>query len=355
MSGTHKHFDEPTLLEAVLDGSAEALRAELRACAECSRRAAELESFASHLRGTLLDAPQTEFTSRTEQRFAERVLARTTREDLSRKGDLVLMAQFAVERLRASPALRVAAAVIVVHLCALPVLAWIVLRAPARQGVFSTSIETPPPAFPAETEREPEREITAPWPEVEPRAVEVEPSPRGEEPWRASLRRSDRASWAAAAPQPWADKLPADALSAMLWIRASRLHGLETPEWVLSRVPDGEPSRLAVWCDVLLDEWAATGERPLHLERLVARLAALPQFQRSRLVACTLQRAAALGAIAPERMAALAKADPRASEIAQRSAREPLESLWREALADHGDGGSAERTAALGAWGAGRK
>lgn len=355
MSGTHKHFDEPTLLEAVLDSSASALRAELAACAECSRRAAELESFASHLRGTLLDAPETELASRSEQRFAERILARTTREDLSRKGDLDLMVRFAVERLRASPALRVAAAVIVVHLCALPVLAWIVLRAPARQGVFTSGIEAPPPAFPAESEREPEREITAPWPEVEPRTVEVEPAARGEEPWRASLRRSDRASWAAAAPQPWSDKLPADALSGMLWIRASRLHGIEIPEWVFSRVPEGEPSRLAVWCDVLLDEWALTGERPLHLERVVARLAALPQFQRSRLVACTLQRAAALGAIAPERVVARAKADPQASEIAQRSAREALDSLWRESLGDHADGSSPERTAALAAWGAGTK
>lgn len=355
MSGTHKHFDEPTLLEAVLDSSAEALRAEIAACAECARRAAELESFASHLRGTLLDAPETELASRSEQRFAERVLARTTREDLSRRGDFVLMAQFAVERLRASPALRVAAAVIVAHLFALPVLAWIVLRAPARQGVFSVSIETPPPAFPAEADSEPEREITAPWPEVEPRPVEVEPASRNEEPWRAALRRSDRASWAASAPQPWTDKQPADALSALLWIRASRLHGREVPEWVFSRVPEGEPSRQAVWCEVLLDEWALTGERPLHLERVVARLSALPPFQRSRLVACTLQRAAALGAIAPERIAALAKADPRASEIAQRSAREPLDALWRLSLGDHGDGGLPERTAALAAWGAGPK
>ena len=44
-----------------------------------------------------------------------------------------------------------------------------------------------------------------------------------------------------------------------------------------------------------------------------------------------------------------------ASEIAQRSAREPLDTLWRLSLGDHGDGGPPERTAALAAWGAGTK
>lgn len=351
MSGAHVHFEEDALLEAALDPQARALRREVAACAECARRSAQLATFASRVRGALLATEDAE--PERQRAFAERVLARTTREDLSRRGDLSLVARFAVERLRASVLLRAAAALLVIHLAALPVLAWIVLRAPRPSGQFTSHIEQPKPsAFANEAESEPERTLSAPLPEGDPRTLEVDPPALDGEPWQLQLRRADRAAHAAAAPPPWTSTPPQDGLALFLWLRASRLRGQEVPEWLWSQQPDGAPSRLALWAEILLDEWALGDARPLYLDTLLARLLALPEFQRSRLVGCALQRAAALGALPPARVAEHAQLESGASEIARRAAREPLERLWREALADHREPSSPEREAALTAWGA---
>lgn len=85
----------------------------------------------------------------------ERILARTTREDLSWRGDWRLLAGFVRERLERSLLLRVAAASLLIHLVAAPVVAWMLWRdAPARPH-FWTAIERPAPLI-DELEPEPE-------------------------------------------------------------------------------------------------------------------------------------------------------------------------------------------------------
>ncbi|MBM3989302.1 MAG: hypothetical protein FJ294_15265 [Planctomycetes bacterium] len=346
----HRHFDEPTLLEAALDPEARALRAQVHACAQCTAALRKLGAFADDLRLQLLAEPAAQ--ARTTRRLCERVLARTTREDLSRGGDLRLVVRFALERVRSSSALRLAAALLVAHLLALPVLAWIVLRAPRRTGEFQARIETPAePYFSGENEREPELVPNAPLPEGEPRAVEVGGGTDGPD-WLVSARRSEHAALLALAPKPWSDSAPAEPLAQILWLRAARLAGRGLPEWVLSRAPDGAPSRMAIWTEILLDEWALSGARPVYLDAALARLAALPDFQRSRLVACALQRAAAGGALEAATLVDFARPSADAREIAGRSAKEPLVLLQRESLGDHRETGSSEREAALDAWGA---
>jgi len=347
---THRHFDEPTLLEAALDPEASALREQVRACAQCSAALQELGAFADGLRAQLLAEPEAE--ARTARRLGESVLAQTTRENLGRSGDLRLVLRFALERVRSSSALRLAAALLVAHLLALPVLAWIVLRAPRRTGEFQARIEAPSePYYSGESEREPELVPNAPLPEGEPRALEVSDGNDGAD-WLASARRTERSSLAANAPALWAEGLPTEPLAQILWLRAARLAGRGLPEWVLARAPEGAPSRMAIWTEILLDEWALAGVRPTHLDAALARLAALPDFQRSRLVACALQRAAAGGALEAATLADFARGSAGAREIARRAARESLASLQRESLGDHRESSSAEREAALDAWGA---
>ncbi|MBM3989676.1 MAG: hypothetical protein FJ298_01570 [Planctomycetes bacterium] len=349
----HRHFDEQTLLEAALDPQAHALRAQVHSCAQCSSALRKLGAFADDLRLQLLAEPAAQ--ARTARVLSERVLARTTREDLSRGGDLRLVARFALERVRSSSALRLAAALLVAHLFALPVLAWIVLRAPRRTGEFQTRIETPSePYFSGEGEREPDLVPNTPLPEGEPRAVEVAAGSDGAD-WLVSARRSERAALVALAPKPWSEGAPTEPLAQLLWLRAARLAGRELPDWVLSRAPDGAPSRMAIWTEILLDEWALSGARPAHLEAALARLAALPDFQRSRLVACALQRAAAGGAIEAATLVDFQRPSADAREVAERAAKESLARLARDALGDHRDAGSSEREAALDAWGAPRR
>ncbi len=351
----HRHFDEETLLEAALDPSARELRAEVAACAECAAALRKLGAFAEDMRALLsVERPE---DVRAARELGESVLAQTTREDLGRGGDLRLVLRFAAERLRSSGALRFAAAVLVAHLLALPVLAWIVLRAPRRTGEFQARIETPvEPYFAGEGEGEGEPELvpSAPLPDGEPRALEVGAGVDASD-WLAGARRSERASLATHAPAPWGTTMPSEPLAQMLWLRAAGLQGRELPEWVLARTPEGAPSRMAIWTEVLLDSWAETGVRPAQLDAALARLAALPDFQRSRLVACTLQRAASGGALETAVLAEFTRGSSDAREIARRAGREPLAVLQREALGDHREGGALEREAALDAWGAPRR
>lgn len=349
----HQHFDEETLLEAALDPSATALRSEIERCAACAAALHKLGGFASDLRSLLLEAPAAE--SKAARRIGEAVLARTTREDLGRGGDLRLVLRFAAERVRSSRALRFAAALLVAHLLALPVLAWIVLRTPRRTGEFQTRIETPvEPFFEGEREREPEVEPSVALPEGEPRALEVGPGSDAAD-WLAGARRSELGTLAATAPTPWSESAPQEPLAQLLWLRAALLHGRALPEWVLARGPEGAPSRMAIWTEVLLDQWARSGARPAHLDAALERIAALPDFQRSRLVTCALARATAAGALEAAELARFVRSSSDAREIARRAARESLAALQREALGDHRDPALAEREAALDAWGAPRR
>jgi len=69
------------------------------------------------------------------RRVAQRVLKRTTREDLGRRGDLGVILEFIGDRLRDSVVLRVAVAALVVQVTVVPIVAWHLLTEPTRGGV----------------------------------------------------------------------------------------------------------------------------------------------------------------------------------------------------------------------------
>lgn len=135
---------------AALRGEASAQRTLAALEPTRAAEAMELASFATHLRGVLrAEEAATTLAAATRQReVVSRVLARTTREDLSRWGDLGLTVSFVAARLRASGALRLAAASLLLHLLALPVVAWIVWSAPEdapRIWFLPDPVEVVPP------------------------------------------------------------------------------------------------------------------------------------------------------------------------------------------------------------------
>ncbi len=90
------------------------------------------------------------------RRVVRRVLSRTTREDLRRRGDLGVLLEFCADRLRDSVLLRVAVAALVVQVTIVPIVAWHLLAEPGPGGVRFTLDPAPEVAldeeFPAEEE-----------------------------------------------------------------------------------------------------------------------------------------------------------------------------------------------------------
>lgn len=114
-------IDEETVLQWLLDAD---LRAEVsRSELETSHAAelADLEGFLAECRAELREADAA--LESDARRLADAVLARTVREDLGWRGDLRLVRNFVSNRMRSSLILRFAAASLLVHLIALPVIA----------------------------------------------------------------------------------------------------------------------------------------------------------------------------------------------------------------------------------------
>ena len=124
-----------------------------------ARASAEgLESDAvAELRGLCREAltgePAREATLQAS-RVAERVIGRTTREDLGRRGDLGLVLQFVGDRLRDSAVLRVAVAVLIVQVTVVPLVAWHLLKEAPRGGVRFVLEPAPERAFEEERPEE---------------------------------------------------------------------------------------------------------------------------------------------------------------------------------------------------------
>ena len=158
----HVHWDEEVLIAASLDartsGDGEARLAEVASCPVCAARLAELEAFFSHVREVSVRHTASLAGERGRERvrqLVDGVLARTTREDPTWRGDLRLVGGFFGSRLRSSLLLRVAAASLLVHLSVLPVLAYYGLWQARPEG-FRTGIEVPAPAPPFSEDVEPE-------------------------------------------------------------------------------------------------------------------------------------------------------------------------------------------------------
>jgi hypothetical protein len=142
MDGAPQHgWDDEQLLEWILNRDAVADQANDAGPTDPAVRARmeELTGFLSECSSALRDEQFLEDgQAEAQQREAEltaRLLARTTREDLSWRGDLTLVGGFLRDRLSRSVVLRVAAASLLLHMAALPVLAYYVFLAPATPPI----------------------------------------------------------------------------------------------------------------------------------------------------------------------------------------------------------------------------
>lgn len=107
-------------------------------------RRGELEEFLSNCRSALGDEQQLDVgwaeAQERDAALTARVLARTTREDLSWRGDLTLVGGYVRERLSRSVLLRFAAASLLLHVAALPVLAYYAFLAPTSPPIIIDTI-----------------------------------------------------------------------------------------------------------------------------------------------------------------------------------------------------------------------
>ncbi|MEE2940403.1 MAG: hypothetical protein VX460_08465 [Planctomycetota bacterium] len=93
-----------------------------------------------------------------ERRVAERVMARSTREDLRRRADVGLVIDFIGERLRQSALLRVAAALLLVQLTLVPLVALHLARDTGDRGL-RFRLEPAPEVFESLPERDEDYEV----------------------------------------------------------------------------------------------------------------------------------------------------------------------------------------------------
>lgn len=149
-------------------GTGEALTPEDR------EEVAELGAFLQDCKATL--GEQAPGQGPRAQELAERVLGKTTREDLSWYGDLRLVGSF----LRASGSLRIAAVALAMHFIGLSVLAYHLLS-PSTDPYINVDFEERPTMPYTETIREPAGDLEVPDSAEEPEVREALPAD-GREP-----------------------------------------------------------------------------------------------------------------------------------------------------------------------------
>ncbi len=211
---------------------------------------------------------------RPEARFVARVLARTTRQDLSWRGDARLLGDFLRTRLRASPLLRVVAASFVLHLVAAPVLAWWILReqVPARR--ITIQIEQPA-----------EDPFAPPPPVAVPAADELRAAAHRREARENERARERFVLLARGAQAPRFESAPESTSDAtrgpeLLAARAALLRAGADAEDADAVPVSAEPSDalgLALWCELELDRLVLTGRSSEGLGPACQRLAHLAQ------------------------------------------------------------------------------
>ena len=152
-----ERFDDELLLQWLLnpEDRDEDARRELETDEAARARITELGGFLDRCRsvaeeGTAVDADQ-------GASLRDRILSRTTREDLTWRGDLSLYARYLRGRLADSGWYRLAAASLLLHLLALPALAvYVFVTAPDPPEIgFITWEEYYPEGFPDEDSDEP--------------------------------------------------------------------------------------------------------------------------------------------------------------------------------------------------------
>jgi len=291
-----EHLGEEELFELALDASG--ARAN---CAACDARIDELRASLATLRSAALGEQA------RERALIQRVLSATVGADLSWRGDVRLIVRFARERLRASVWVRAAAALLVLHLGALPVLAWIVLRADRAPSAFQSQLEPLPRESLFADEPETPREQLTETSAGEPTLVEQSPETSdGAREGAAGVEQAlalDRAALRAFRwPAADASNRPNDAFGLRLWARSrAALHGEAPPNWTHGNVGGAQlEALLALELELELDR-LVQGANPISAQALAQRLHQhwRPQAGLGELARLALARAARLGAIEP--------------------------------------------------------
>jgi hypothetical protein len=236
----------------------------------------ELEGTAAFLaRARELLAEEPEHAAEDADAVASRVLAESTRSDVSVRGDLRLVRDFVTDSLRSSRVLRILAASLLVHLIALPVVAWYVLGREDASGTVVT-FEAPSETFPfgdepgAPAAAEP---LAEPLDPVDARAARPR---RGPDPDAVdnTLRRERLLLTRVGGPEtpPAAGGAPAPLR--MLELRA---RGLNERTWApaldqTARVAQLDGLTRVLWVETLLDRYALKGTRSPALIPLVERM-----------------------------------------------------------------------------------
>jgi hypothetical protein len=292
----------------------------------------DTERLRAILRGPSLEAPD------RASALARRVLAETTCEDLSWGGDLRLLSGFVAHRLRDSMALRILAASLLVHLLALPPVAYMLLRGadePEQVITFEGPYESP---FGEAEEAEP------PVAEAYDAAAGDGSEARGERV-ESALRRarfvlntcSVPASAGTAADAP----LPVRLLAARGELLSERAFG----DWLDQRalLEEAGPLERVLLAEIHVDHWLVTGRRSELLGELVGGLGRAPSDEdeaSGRLRGALRERAAAYGLFeeplaadpldAPLPLGAAWRAELRRALDARDLAEHPLARAWVE-------------------------
>ncbi|MEM7309749.1 MAG: hypothetical protein AAF682_23945 [Planctomycetota bacterium] len=260
------------LLELLLEHGAEAGAelARLRAEPETAVRIDGLEAWLGSARAAL-DEPA--LAPASEEALVERVLAATTREDLSWRGDLRLIGGFVRQRLRESALVRVVAASLLVHLLVVPAAAWMLLRDEPDEPHLYIQFEAREEPLSEGVEEE------APGPEI--------PALDLDEDYRAAWTARNRLARARflltrpglPAPAGTGDALADAALEIRLLDARSRfLHGEPWPLWLDEldtrelHGPSGGAA-LALLAELALDRFARDGERSSGFHAILGGLA----------------------------------------------------------------------------------
>jgi len=292
-----------------------------------------------------------EWSAAAERRLVDRVLARTTRADPSWRGDVALGWRFLRERLAASSAWRVLAASLVLHLIALPALAFFLVRAPGP-GVVLRFEPAPTPELPR-----PERSPVEPDPPRPAGSLDPSEDGLGERADAArvenALRRARHRLRHAAIPPVPSGFDPARARHPEIALLGARSLGLQEGHgWSGSdelAAAGLEGLARVLWIELALDRYALAGERADALPReLAAVQRAVGADARDgalhALAAAALERARAYGLVPAPR-----GFDPEAVEP-------PLGAAWRSLLRHALEGLPAEEGVerdVLAAWRAG--
>ncbi|MAF65663.1 MAG: hypothetical protein CMJ84_08405 [Planctomycetes bacterium] len=298
-------WNDEALLDWLLDETPPdtTRRAELEADPEIGPRLAALEDWLAHCRAALapeLDAGQ----GRRARRLAHSILDRTTREDLGWRGDLRLVRAYLGERLRASAALRVIAASLLLHLLGLPLMAWVGWLRPEPSG--ARILVEPPRLDPFATYDEPLREVTDPGQE---RLDEARLAAfRARHYVQNSLRWS---RWSVARESGTASRAVDTRTTADTLLRA-RLRVLsgeaaDAVDPALRPAPDASAVHKALWCELWLDRFLVGGGRELELDAALTRLCSGIR-ESEPLWTSALSRAEAYGQLTTEQAAALGRA-----------------------------------------------